>query len=48
MKNSYKIVAYRCPKDNANVIHGQTEIEMTKKKWTILSVDSNRQGTKHY
>lgn len=47
MKNSYKIVAYRCPKDNANVIYGQTEIGMTK-KWKILSVDSDRQSPKHY
>lgn len=41
MKNSYKIVAYRCPKDNANVTYGQTEIGMTE-KWKFLSVDSDR------
>lgn len=31
MKNYYKIVFYRCPKDNANVTYGQTEIGMTEK-----------------
>lgn len=41
------IFAYRCPKDNANVIYGQTGIGMTK-KWKILSVDSDRQSPKHY
>lgn len=47
MKNYYKIVFYRCPKDNANVTYGQTEIGMTE-KWKILSVNSDRQSTKHY
>lgn len=46
MENSYKIVAYRCPKDNASVTCGQIGIGMTG-KWIILSVDSEKRSRKY-
>lgn len=46
MENSYKIVAYRCPRDNGTVTYGQIGIGMTG-KW-VISADADKQNTKYY